>query len=228
MLNKKEIRQGIVNYLCGEEDLKDEFVDLLKSGGLSEYEGNIIKDNLLEKIDSGYDLDLLFREYYSFLYKIYHKLIEPQRFYFEKDDTEIIKYRICEDENDPFDEEKFPSEKLDEYTSDEYYLRLVRRHYPQSVDEAVDILIEGLDTESIIYAKESSKEGFRAMTHFGLALYVRNQFGLNTGKGIDLMIDIEKESGNFMLFTDDISGFLMEKLWDRIQEDYDEIILSKE
>ena len=35
MSDKKEIRQEIVNYLCGEEGLKEEFIDLLKSGGLS-------------------------------------------------------------------------------------------------------------------------------------------------------------------------------------------------
>ena len=60
MSDKKEIRQEIVNYLCGEEGLKEEFIDLLKSGGLSEDDGYEIKENLLNEIDSNKDLNLLF------------------------------------------------------------------------------------------------------------------------------------------------------------------------
>jgi hypothetical protein len=51
MSDRKEIRKEIVNYLCGEEGLKNEFIDLLELGGLSEYEGNIIKTKLLKDID---------------------------------------------------------------------------------------------------------------------------------------------------------------------------------
>ena len=47
MSDKKEIRQEIVNYLCGEEGLKEEFIDLLKSGGLSEEDGHELKEKLL-------------------------------------------------------------------------------------------------------------------------------------------------------------------------------------
>ena len=60
MSDKKEIRQEIVNYLCGEEGLKEEFIDLLKSGGLSEDDGYEIKEKLLNEIDSSKDLNLVF------------------------------------------------------------------------------------------------------------------------------------------------------------------------
>ena len=60
MSDKKEIRQEIVNYLCGEEGLKEKFIDLLKSGGLSEDEGYEIKEKLLNEIDSSKDFDLVF------------------------------------------------------------------------------------------------------------------------------------------------------------------------
>ena len=60
MLDKKEIRQEIVNYLCGKEGLKDEFIDLLKAGGLSESDGYAIKEKLLNEIDSSKDLNLVF------------------------------------------------------------------------------------------------------------------------------------------------------------------------
>ena len=190
MLDKKEIRQEIVNYLCGEEGLNEEFIDLLKSGGLSEYDGYEIKEKLLNEIDSSKDLNLLFVTS------------------FDRD---------------------FPSNELKEYTNNPSYLELVEAQYPQSVEEAVDILIEGLDKEDIKIVKESGKEEFGGLAHFGLALYVRNHFGLNNSKANDLILDICKKEGfESMLFTDSLSGFLMDELWERVQRDYDEIIRTKE
>ena len=190
MSDKKEIRQEIVNYLCGEEGLKEEFIDLLKSGGLSEDDGYEIKEKLLNEIDSSKDLNLVFVTSFN---------------------------------------RDFPSDKLEEYTNNESYLELVEAQYPQSVEEAVDILIEGLDKEDIKIVKESGKEEFRGLAHFGFALYVRNHFGLNNSKARNLISDIsEKEGLEYILFADSLSGFLMDELWERIQRDYDEIILTKE
>ena len=190
MLDKKEIRQEMVNYLCGEEGLKDEFIDLLKSGGLSESDGYEIKEKLLNEIDSSKDLNLVFVTS------------------FDRD---------------------FPSNELKEYTNNPSYLELVEAQYPQSVDEAVDILIDGLDKEDIKIVKESGKEEFGGLAHFGLALYVRNHFGLNNSKANNLISDICKKEGfESMLFTDSLSGFLMDELWERVQRDYDKIILTKE
>ena len=190
MSDKKEIRQEIVNYLCGEEGLKEEFIDLLKSGGLSEDDGYEIKEKLLNEIDSSKDLNLVFKTS------------------FDRD---------------------FPSKELDKYTNNEEYLDLVEAQYPQSVEEALDILIEGLDKEDIKIVKESGKEEIGGLAHFGLALYVRNHFGLNNNKARNLISDIsEKEGLEYILFADSLSGFLMDELWERIQRDYDEIILTKE
>ena len=190
MSDKKEIRQEIVNYLCGEEGLKEEFIDLLKSGGLSEDDGYEIKEKLLNEIDSSKDLNLVFVTS------------------FDRD---------------------FPSNELKEYTNNPSYLELVEAQYPQSVEEAVDILIEGLDKEDIKIVKESGKEEFGGLAHFGLALYVRNHFGLNNSKASNLISDICKKEGfESMLFTDSLSGFLMDELWERVQRDYDKIILTKE
>ena len=100
--------------------------------------------------------------------------------------------------------------------------------YPKSVDEAVDMLIEGLDKESIVNTKNLGKDEFRNIVHFGLGMYVRNHFGLNNGEAAELKEDIIKNSENFLLLTDDFSGVLMDHLWERIQRDYDEIILTKD
>ena len=190
MLDKKEIRQEMVNYLCGKDGLKDKFIDLLKLGGLSESDGYEIKEKLLNEIDSSKDLNLVFVTS------------------FDRD---------------------FPSNELKEYTNNPSYLELVEAQYPQSVEEAVDILIEGLDKEDIKIVKESGKEEFGGLAHFGLALYVRNHFGLNNSKASNLISDICKKEGfESMLFTDSLSGFLMDELWERVQKDYDEIIRTKE
>ena len=190
MLDKKEIRQEMVNYLCGKDGLKDKFIDLLKLGGLSESDGYEIKEKLLNEIDSSKDLNLVFVTS------------------FDRD---------------------FPSNELKEYTNNPSYLELVEAQYPQSVEEAVDILIEGLDKEDIKIVKESGKEEFGGLAHFGLALYVRNHFGLNNSKASNLISDICKKEGfESMLFTDSLSGFLMDELWERVQKDYDKIILTKE
>ena len=190
MLDKKEIRQEIVNYLCGEEGLKEEFIDLLKSGGLSEDDGYEIKEKLLNEIDSSKDLNLLFTTS------------------FDRD---------------------FPMKELDKYTNNEEYLELVEAQYPQSVEEAVDILIEGLDKKNINIVKKYGKEEFGILAHFGLALYVRNHFGLFTHKARNLISDISEKGGfEHTIFADSLSGFLMDELWERIQKDYDEIILTKE
>ena len=156
MSDKKEIRQEIVNYLCGEEGLKEEFIDLLKSGGLSEDDGYEIKEKLLNEIDSSKDLNLVFTTS------------------FDRD---------------------FPSKELDKYTNNEEYLDLVEAQYPQSVEEALDILIEGLDKKDINIIKESGKDEFGSLAHFGLALYVRNHFGLNNSKARNLISDISEKEG---------------------------------
>ena len=121
MSDKKEIRQEIVNYLCGEEGLKEEFIDLLKSGGLSEDDGYEIKEKLLNEIDSSKDLNLLFTTS------------------FDRD---------------------FPSKELDKYINNEEYLELVEAQYPQSIEDDLDILIEGLNKEDINIVKESSQDEF--------------------------------------------------------------------
>ena len=119
--------------------------------------------------------------------------------------------------------------KLEKYTSNEEYRELVKMQYPQSVDEAIDTLIEEMNKEDIDHIKEFGKDEFAIREHFGLALYVRNHFGLNNGKADELLFDISEKGGmRCLVFPDEASGFLMEELWERIQKDYDEIILTKE
>ena len=56
MCDNKQIRQEIVTYLCGDDDLSAEFIELLKAGNLTEEDGKIIREKLTGQIDSHYTL----------------------------------------------------------------------------------------------------------------------------------------------------------------------------
>ena len=71
MNNRKEIRLEIVNYLCGSDDkLSDRFIDLLKLSGMGVADGLVIKNKLMQKIDSQIDLDSVFKDAFKNQYKI--------------------------------------------------------------------------------------------------------------------------------------------------------------
>ena len=60
MKDKTEIRRQIITYLCGEDELSPKFINLLKAGGLTKNEGEIIKSKLNDKLDTNLNIDLLF------------------------------------------------------------------------------------------------------------------------------------------------------------------------
>ena len=224
---EKQDRQEIVNNLCGEEGLKEDFIYLLKMGGLSEYEGKILKDKLSREIDSDYDLNDMFYAQYWIIHQIYHRLMEIEylSFLVEFDDT--IDYHICEDADDSLNYD-FPDYHIKRYIANKGVLEFNKRKCPKTVDEAVDFLIKGLDKESVVFAKETGKGFFGNVAHFSLGMYARNNLGINSGINVPLLEDIKRRIGRRFLFADDYSGFLMDKVWERIQENYDEIIKTKE
>ena len=70
MNDKTEIKKEIVDYLCGSgEGLSEKFLNLLQSYGMGEVEGLLIKNELLNCIDSASDINLIFdiefRDYYN-------------------------------------------------------------------------------------------------------------------------------------------------------------------
>ena len=64
MQDKRKIRQEIITYLCGGSELSPKFIRLLEEGGLTENDGKTIQGKMTEELDSNYNLDLLFEEYY--------------------------------------------------------------------------------------------------------------------------------------------------------------------
>ena len=115
------------------------------------------------------------------------------------------------------DRDDYPAEEMKRYLSDEEYLQLLEKHFPQTVSEAVDSVIGMLDEEEIKRIGKQDKSAFTWYHHFGLGLFMRNNFGINQGHAGSLIADISEKSGELFLFNDDISGYLLEEVWDEIQ-----------
>ena len=175
----------IISYLCGGPELSPEFIGLLEAGGLTEKDGKTIRQKMIDDLDSNYNFDLLFNEYY----------IEQ-----------------LEDRDD------YPADEMRQYTSDSQYLQLLDKHFPQTVSEAVDVVIGMLDDDAIEKIKKQDKRTFSALQHFGLGLYMRNHFGINQGQSKALKLDILQRSGERFLMADDVSGYLLEEVWEEIQK----------
>lgn len=187
MQDKRQIKREIIACLCGDDGLSPKFITILEAGGLSESDGEIIRKKLEDQIDSNYNLDLLFKQYY----------------------TEQL-----EDAND------YPIEEMNEYTGDSQYLQLLDRHFPQSVDEACEAVIGMLDEEEILWIKKYKKSSFRRSQHFELGLFMRNHFGINQSQSRTLMCDIMERSGKMLFLNDDVSGYLLDELWEEVQRRY--------
>ncbi len=184
MQDKKQIKMEIITYLCGGPDLSPEFIGLLEAGGLTEKDGKIIRNKLIDQLDSNYNFDLLFNEYY----------------------IEQLK-----------DRDDYPVKAMRAYTSDEEYLELLDKHFPQTVSEAVDVVIGMLVDDAIEKIKKQDKFTFGVRQHFGLGLYMRNHFGINQGQSKALKLDILQRSGERFLMADDVSGYLLDEVWEEIQ-----------
>ena len=110
---------------------------------------------------------------------------------------------------------------------DENYLNLLSKQYPQSIEEAVYEAINLMDKEDLDFAKECEKSTFRARHHFGLGLYMRNNFGINNHKAKNLICELFEKSDKFLFMHDNMSGLLLEEIWEEIQKNYDNIIENK-
>ena len=184
MKDKTEIRRQIITYLCGEDELSPKFINLLKAGGLTKKDGEIIKNKLNDKLDTNLNIDLLFYDYFL----------------------------------EQCGEDSFPADEMSAYRSDEQYLQLLKMHFPQNVKEGVDIVISMMDDDEIEFARQSEKLRFTASQHFGYGLFIRNNFGINQNLAGSLLADIERKSDRFLFMADDMSGYILDEVWEEIQK----------
>ena len=225
MNDKTEVKKEMVGYLCGSgEGLSEKFLNLLCSYGMGEAEGSLIKSELLSRIDSASDINLIFdiefRDYCNIALGLEDDL-----------DIKLIKDYGGADFKDnlsnQYVEDKFSYSELESYTEDDEYCRLAKKQYPESIEEAVDRVIDMLDMDDINSIRDYDKSAFAIHEHFGLGLFMRNNFGINNGRATGLLADIRRNSKRRFYQNDDISGFLSDRIWDEIQENYDDIIAAK-
>ena len=225
MFDKKEVKQEIVDYLCGSGDgLSEKFLNLLHSFGMGEVEGLLIKNELLSRIDSASDMNLIFnvefRDYYNISLGLENDL-----------DIGLIKDYKSDDFKDHLSnryvDNIFPYSEFRKYSDDEKYWSMVEKQYPKSVKEAVSTVIDMLDIEEITSIRDDEKSTFTNRAHFGLGLFMRNNFGINNNRASQLLADFDNNSEMRFYLSDDISGSLCDRIWEEIQANYDEIIQAK-
>ena len=110
---------------------------------------------------------------------------------------------------------KYPAcESVVDITEEEPDKPLSRREQPKTVEEAVDRLLSDFT--------EDQKEELRGVDnaialHFGIGMYIRNNFGLWSGNG-KLMKSCQEESGQkYPLQPDDASGVILEALLQKVK-----------
>lgn len=225
MNDKREVKKEMVDYLCGSGDgISEKFLNLLRSYGMGEVEGLLIKSELLSRIDSPSDINLIFdsefRDYCNIELGLEDDLdIKLIKDYGGDDFKEHL--------SDWYVENEFSCSEFEAYTEDDKYCRLAKKQYPESIEEAVERVIGMLDMEDITSIRDYEKSAFAIHEHFGLGLFMRNNFGINNGRASRLLADIRRNSKKRFYQSDDISGFLSDRIWDEVQENYDDIIAAK-
>lgn len=76
--------------------------------------------------------------------------------------------------------------------------------------------------------KNQDKSTFRLYAHFSLGLFMRNNFGIKMGKAEKLLEDFRSYFKRRFYQSDDVSGYLCDRIWEEIQENFDEIMKTKD
>jgi hypothetical protein len=84
---------------------------------------------------------------------------------------------------------------------------------PRTIDEAVERLREDLSVEALAAVAAMSEDGLRAC-HFGLGMYIRNEFGL-WQQGSPLLQDCMKDA--VYIHPDDASMLIVRALWAKLR-----------
>ena len=90
------------------------------------------------------------------------------------------------------------------------------RKWPVSVEEAVTLLLRVLPEASLEELASLPRDQLLP-THFGLSMFVRNEFGLWSGNTA-LTADCARFAEAAFLHPDDVSMVIVERLWEALQE----------
>ena len=98
-------------------------------------------------------------------------------------------------------------------------MELISKQFPQTVEEAVEEIVSIMDEKQIKNALNSSKQEFILDNHFGMGLFIRNNYGVNNKKGINLRADIARKGGPTFP-GDSISGYLVGEVWEYVNSNF--------
>jgi hypothetical protein len=90
--------------------------------------------------------------------------------------------------------------------------------WPLTIDEAVDRLMNTLSHEEKSKVRDSSAED-GILFHFGLGLFIRDEFGLNSGNEALLAACAREEDAPFMHDPDSASGVIIDALICRLRNE---------
>ncbi|MHB1379891.1 MAG: DUF6794 domain-containing protein [Desulfurivibrionaceae bacterium] len=94
--------------------------------------------------------------------------------------------------------------------------------WPTTIDQAVEILLRIVPDEVKDRIARESESNVVGNRHFGLGLWIRNNFGLNQGNNALLwQIEACGSSRILMYFpqgADEISGIIVKAFWRRLQD----------
>lgn len=161
-MNKKELKIEIIDYLCGKDELSERFLKLLAAGGMNREDGLEIRERLIKHLDSITDLDSWFGEYYFYQYRLCHGLVKSIDIRLHEG-VDAAKDFVPPSPDGRYSMDDYPYEELREYRSDEKYLELVYRQFPQTVEEAVELIVSKLSQDQIKWALNHSKTEFISM-----------------------------------------------------------------
>ena len=153
-------------------------------------DGLIIKDRLMEHLNGISDLDLWFSEYYFYQYRWCHGLVKS------------IDIRA--------------NEGLEAAKN---FVELISKQFPQTVEEAVEEIVSNMDEKQIENVLNCSKQEFISNNHFGIGLFIRNNYGAYNKKGIKLRADIAGKGGPTFP-ADSMSGYLVGELWEYVNSKF--------
>jgi hypothetical protein len=100
-------------------------------------------------------------------------------------------------------------------TTDTLLTRLIRTFFPKSVDEAVEVLLDGMAPEDRTFIS-TSRQNELSDLNISLGSLIRRRFGL-WGDNAELLESCAKTSGREEISAETASAVIIRKLWKRLK-----------
>ncbi len=98
---------------------------------------------------------------------------------------------------------------------------VMKAYHFDTVEGIVDKVVEVLPAERRREIAGMELEDFRVESHFGLGMWIRNNFLHTDGTDVEAVkADLERLTGGTMsqATDDDVSGFILDFVWKRVRE----------